>query len=94
MLNWRRKRSPPAPASAPASAKVKEIVRLTLMPIIAEASRSCDVARIALPWRVEVTSHVSATSTGTVMRTTASLFHWYETPANEKASDLGMSRGT
>ena len=54
---------------------VKEIVRLTLMPIIAAASRSCAVARIALPCRVRCTSHISASSTGTVIITTISFSH-------------------
>ena len=67
--------SPAAPASPPASANVNEIVRLTLMPIIAAASGSCEVARIALPCLVDLTSHVSASSTGIVIRMTASLFH-------------------
>ena len=38
---------------------VKEITRSTLIPIISAASRSKDVARIALPVRVRDTSHVS-----------------------------------
>ena len=43
---------PAAPASAPPSAKVNEMIRLTLMPISRAASWSCAVARIALPVRV------------------------------------------
>jgi hypothetical protein len=50
--------------------KVNEIVRLTSMPIIAAASLSCAVARIALPCLVYWTSHMSSTSTGTVTSTT------------------------
>ena len=49
------RRDPAAPASAPAIMNVNEIVRLTLMPIIALASMSCAVARIALPCRVRCT---------------------------------------
>ena len=63
------------PASAPASAKVNVIVRLTLMPMIAAASGSCDVARMALPWRVDFTSHVKSRSTGTVTSTTKNASH-------------------
>ena len=54
---------------------VNEIVRLTSMPIIAAASRSCAVARIALPCRVRCTSHINASNTGTVIRTTMSFSH-------------------
>jgi hypothetical protein len=53
---------------------VNAIVRLMLMPIIAAASRSWEVARIAC--RVERTSQVSAISVGTVIKITNSLFHW------------------
>ena len=49
-----RRRAPPA------SANVNEIVRLTLMPIIAAASGSCEVARIAFPCLVDLTSQVRA----------------------------------
>jgi hypothetical protein len=54
---------------------VNEIVRLTLMPIIAEASVSWAVARIALPCRVLFTSQVRSTSTGSVTSTTNSCCH-------------------
>ena len=47
---------PAAPASEPASRNVTEIVRLTSMPIIAEASVSWATARIALPCFVERTN--------------------------------------
>ena len=59
---------------------VNEIVRLTLMPIIAAASRSCAVARIAFPCFVRSTSHMSAKSTGNVTRTTMNFSHVYVTP--------------
>ena len=49
---------PAAPASAPARRNVTEIVRLTSMPIIAEASVSCATARIALPGFVVRTNQV------------------------------------
>ena len=55
---------PATAASAPAMKNVTEIVRLTLIPIIAEASGSWATARIALPWRVERTNHVRTTRTG------------------------------
>ena len=67
--------TPAAPARPPAMRNVNEIVRLTSMPIIAAASLSCAVARIALPCRVYWTSHTSSTSTGTVTRTTNSRSH-------------------
>ncbi len=54
---------------------VKEIVRLTSIPIIAAASRSCAVARIALPCRVYCTSHIRSSRTGIVMTTTISFSH-------------------
>ena len=54
VLNWivvpySVKMTPAAPASAPATRNVNEIVRLTSMPIIAAASLSWAVARIAFP---------------------------------------------
>ena len=55
---------PAAPASEPASRNVTEIVRLTSMPIIAEASVSCETARIAFPCFVERTNQESTTSSG------------------------------
>ena len=66
---------PAAPASAPASRNVTEIVRLTSIPIIAEASVSCATARIAFPCFVDRTNHDSTISTGTTMISTAALFH-------------------
>ena len=53
--------TPAAPASAEPSTNVNTITRSMLMPIIAAASRSNDVARIALPVRVRVTSIQSTT---------------------------------
>ena len=70
MLNSVRKSTAPTPASAPASANVNEIVRFTSMPMIAAASGSCDVARIAFPCFVVFTSQLSSTSTGAVTSTT------------------------
>ena len=49
---------------------MNEIVRSTLIPIIAEASRSWAVARMALPGLVEFTSQVSASSVGIVITRT------------------------
>ena len=72
VVSRRRRSRPPTPASAPAMRNVNEIVRLTSMPIIAAASLSWAVARIALPCRVYWTSHTSTISTGTVTRTTIS----------------------
>ena len=43
---------------------------------VALASLSWAVARIALPWRVRWIRYTSASSTGTVMITAISLFHW------------------
>src|ERR687896_2520220 len=94
MLNWSRYTIAAAAASEPAMAKVMEIVRLTLIPIIAAASGSWATARIALPWRVYVTNHVSSASTGSVMTTIASLFQEKLTPNSEKASERGMKFGT
>ena len=66
--------TPAAPASAPPSANVNAIVRLTSMPISRAASVSWAVARIALPWRVLRTTSTSASSTGMVISTTSSDF--------------------
>ncbi len=52
--------TPAAPASAEPSTKVNTITRSMSMPIIAAASRSYEVARIALPSRVRVTSSQSS----------------------------------
>ena len=48
--------TPPAAARAEPTKKVKEITRSTLIPIISAASRSNEVARIALPVRVRETT--------------------------------------
>ena len=64
----------------PSSKTVNAIVRSTSMPIIAAASRSCAVARIALPRRVRWTRKVSPARTGTVITRTISLFHVKSTP--------------
>ena len=53
--------TPAAPASADPITNVNTITRSMSMPIIAAASRSNDVARIALPVRVRVTSSQSTT---------------------------------
>ena len=53
------KSTPAAPASAEPSTKVKTITRSMSMPIIAAASRSYDVARIAFPVRVLLTRNQS-----------------------------------
>ena len=73
---------------------MNEIVRLTLIPIIAAASRSCAVARIAFPCRVRCTSHMSAKSTGTVNRMTMNLFHVYGTPPMVNTVPVGRMSGT
>ena len=49
---------PGCAAECAGEANVNEIVRFTLIPIIAEASRSWAVC-MAFPWRVDWTSHVS-----------------------------------
>ena len=54
---------------------VNEIVRLTSIPIIAAASLSWAVARIALPWRVYRTSQTRPSRTGTVTTRTNSRSH-------------------
>ena len=51
--------TPAAPASAEPMKNVEAITRSTSMPIIDAASRSNDVARIALPIFVRATSSVS-----------------------------------
>jgi hypothetical protein len=91
MLNWRRKSIPATAASDPASANVTEIVRLTLIPIIAAASRSCAIARIPFPCRVCDTNHVSASSAGTVISRTMNLFQAYATSPISNTGDLGSS---
>ena len=53
--------TPAAPASAEPITNVKTITRSMSMPIIAAASRSNDVARMALPVRVRVTRIQSTT---------------------------------
>ena len=62
------------PASAPPSANVKAIVRSTSIPSMRAASRSCAVARIALPARVFCTRYVIASSVGIVISSTISAF--------------------
>ena len=63
--------TPAAPASAEPRTNVNTITRSMLMPIIAAASRSNDVARIALPVRVRLTRYhrtsISTTAETTVM---------------------------
>ena len=54
---------------------VNEIVRLTLIPIIAAASWSWATARIPLPCFVDLTSQVRMSRTGMVVRMTTSWFH-------------------
>jgi len=84
---------PAAPARAPASANATEIVRFTLIPIIADASVSWETARIAFPWRVERTNHVSTTSTGTTVEKTATLFHLIPMSQSVIASVRGLKFG-
>ena len=72
---------------------MNEIVRFTLMPIIAAASGSCDVARIAFPCRVERTIQVRKSRSGIVVRRTTSLFHWNSTPPAEKTFECGTRFG-
>jgi len=93
MLNWSRNSIPPTAASDPPSANVIEIVRFTLIPIIAEASRSWAVARIAFPCLVDLTIQVRMSSTGMVTRMTVSLFQAIDTSPIENADDDGMSAG-
>ena len=54
---------------------MNEIVRFTLIPIIADASVSCETARIAFPCFVERTNQLSRIRTGIVIRSAESLFH-------------------
>jgi hypothetical protein len=61
-------RKPPIAASAEPMTKVNEMVRFVSMPIISAASRSCEVARIALPMRVPFTIQVSSTMSTSEMR--------------------------
>ena len=72
---------------------MNEIVRLTFTPMIAAASGSCDVARIALPCRVDLTSQLSRSRTGMVTSTAKSWFHWYVTPPILKTFDSEISGG-
>ena len=71
-----------------------EIVRFTSIPIIADASRSCATARIALPCFVCRTNQVRSRSSGTTIRIAASLFHWYVIPPISITSVRGMKFGT
>ena len=66
---------PAAPARAPAIANATEIVRFTLIPIIADASVSCATARIAFPCFVDRTNQLSMIRTGIVIKSAESLFH-------------------
>ena len=52
-----------------------EIVRLTLIPIIADASVSWATARIAFPWRVELTNQLRTASAGTMIARAITSFH-------------------
>ena len=61
--------TPAAPASAEPSTNANTITRSTSMPIIEAASRSCEVARIALPMRVLVTSSHSTIISANAERT-------------------------
>ena len=63
---------------------MNEIVRLTLMPIIAAASLSWATARIALPDLVRCTSQTSASSVGIVTTKTISWFHVMDASPMEK----------
>ena len=62
--------TPAAPASAEPMKNVTTMTRSTSIPIIAAASRSKAVARIALPSRVRATSSVSATISAIAVRIT------------------------
>ena len=75
-------------------ANATEIVRFTLIPIIAEASVSCATARIAFPCFVELTNQLSRIRTGIVIRSAESLFHEYVTSPIPIASVRGMNDGT
>ena len=57
------------PASAEPTAKVNEIVELTLMPMRRAAPMSSETARMALPSLVFCTTSVSATVAAMVTRT-------------------------
>ena len=59
---------------------MKAIVRSTSMPISRAASWSWAVARIALPWRVLVTSQVISSSSGTVIAMMTIVLQWMVTP--------------
>src|SRR3954471_24831654 len=86
--------SPATPASAPAIRNVNEIVRFTLMPIIAAASWSCAVARIALPWRVFWTSQMRRNRIGNVVTATIRLDQRYALPPIVNTAPVGRMFGT
>ena len=71
-----------------------EIVRLTSIPIIADASRSWATARIALPCFVCRTNQVRSRSSGTTIMIAVSFFHVYVIPPMSMTSVVGMKFGT
>src|SRR6266545_4861112 len=64
------------------------------MPIIAAASWSCAVARIALPWRVRCTSQTSRIKTGITESATIKLDQRYLLPPISKTTPVGRMLGT
>ncbi len=67
-----------------------EIVRLTSIPIIAEASVSWATARIALPCLVEVTNQVRIASAGMMIASATTSFHVIRTSPIVIAAPCGM----
>ncbi|HET8811703.1 MAG TPA: hypothetical protein VFM67_03830 [Gaiella sp.] len=67
-----------------------EIVRFTLMPIIAEASVSWETARIAFPCRVYPTNQLSTTRAGTMIASATISFHVKSTSPIENAAPWGI----
>ena len=73
---------------------MNEIVPLTLIPIIAAASWSWAVARIAFPCFVRWTSHISIASTGSVATPTISWYQSYSTPCQSKTGSCERMSGS
>ena len=87
----RKNTRPATAASDPARKKVTEIVRLTSMPIIADASVSWATARIAFPCRVELTNQLRTTSVGTMIASAITSFQLNLMSPIENAVPCGMS---
>ena len=80
--------TPAAPARNEPKKKVDAITRSVSMPIIDAASRSYDVARIALPTRVRATRKVSRIISATVIATTITWTTWIGMPCTVNTGSM------